>query len=423
MVSSTGCNLMQRYLLLIALLFQINAVAQQKSRGLEFYLSEGQKNSPLLNDFRNQMEAAQADSLIARAANKPFIEARSQLQYFPVYGNFGYDEAITNGGTYTAVMGVSQNILNKRTMDNRYRAGNLKKQYAGASSRLTSAELNRLITNEYITVYTLFRDLEFNKSFLALSEEENYLIKDFVSGGITRQTDYMALLLETQSQEILAGELEGQFRKEMATLYRMCGLVDTTYYVPEEPAIIMTGIADISSSPVLLQYNIDSLRIENEKVAVDIKYHPRISWFADAGFLTSNPWNFSNHFGYSAGLSLNVPVYDGKQKNIEKRKLVLDENSRKFYADNYKKQYGQKVVELGNEMKSLNETSARLEKQLKLSDQLVKALKIQLETGNVIMTDYINAIRNFRNINRNILMINLEKLQIINEMNHLQTQQ
>jgi hypothetical protein len=34
---------------------------------------------------------------------------------------------------------------------------------------------------------------------------------------------------------------------------------------------------------------------------------------ADAGILTSNPWNFYNHFGYSAGISLNIPVYDGKQ--------------------------------------------------------------------------------------------------------------
>jgi hypothetical protein len=63
-----------------------------------------------------------------------------------------------------------------------------------------------------------------------------------------------------------------------------------------------------------------------------------------------------------------------------------------------------------------------MEEQLSTSDQLVKALKDQLEAGNIQMTEYINAIKNNKTVNRNINLINVQKLQVINEMNFLLTQ-
>jgi outer membrane protein TolC len=184
---------------------------------------------------------------------------------------------------------------------------------------------------------------------------------------------------------------------------------------------VIKGSADISKSPLYRQYKIDSMKIENERAAIDIRYRPRINWFADAGFLTSNPWNFYQHFGYTAGVSLNVPVYDGRQRTIEKQKLDLNENSRKMYEENYRKQYFQQVEQLDAEMKTLNETFTQLMKQQETSLQLVKSLKEQLETGIINMTDFVIAIKNYRNINRNIILVNLRKQQVINEMNFLMT--
>ena len=41
------------------------------------------------------------------------------------------------------------------------------------------------------------------------------LLKQFVKNGIAKQTDYLALLVETQSQEILIRQLETQYRKDL----------------------------------------------------------------------------------------------------------------------------------------------------------------------------------------------------------------
>jgi outer membrane protein TolC len=406
---------------LIVLFICLSLVAKNQSRNLDFYLREGLQNSPLLNDYRNQMHSAESDSLLIRAAKMPLIEAKSQLQYSPVYDNFGYDEVVTDGGNYTAVMGISQSIFNRKELDNKYRSVGLERQAIDNSSRLSAYELNKLITDQYLTTFSVYRDMLFNRTFLKLSRDENEIISHFVQDGICKQTDYLSLMLETQFQEIIVNQLDGQFKKEQMLLNKLCGLIDTNFFDLEEPLIEIKGIPDILKSPGFIQYKIDSMRIENEKSAIDIRYKPKVNWFADAGFLTSNPWNFYQHFGYSAGISLNFPVYDGRQKNIEKQKLDFTENSRRNYEENYRKQYFQQIQQLFEELKTLEKTSEQTEKQLATSDMLVKALKRQLESGIIQMTDYINAVKNFRTINRNLILVNIRKLQVINEMNYLLT--
>ena len=66
--------------------------------------------------------------------------------------------------------------------------------------------------------------------------------------------------------------------------------------------------------------------------------------------------------------------------------------------------------------------SVQISDQLKTSEQLVKALKEQLEAGIIQMTEYINAVKNFKTTSRNINLINIQKLQVINQMNFLLTQ-
>ncbi|MGC1390610.1 MAG: TolC family protein [Bacteroidales bacterium] len=400
----------------------LTLIAYSQVHNLEFYLNEGIRNSPLLNDYRNQVNSAVADSLIIRAAKKPLIEARSQLLYSPYYHNFGYDEVVTDGGNYTAVVGVTQNIFNKKELTNKYNMLDIQKKLVNNSSMISTNELNKLITELYLTAFSACNDLNFNKMFLELARKENEIVKQFVKNGVYKQTDYLALLVETQSQEIIVKQLESQYKKDLSSLNELCGINDPGLYELVEPELKIKGTPDISKSPALLHYEIDSIRIENEKATIDVRYKPKINWFADAGFLSSNPWNFYKHFGYSAGISLNIPIYDGKQRGIEKQKLEFDQNTRQTYENTYRKQYFQQIQQLSIEFKALIELAENTEAQLKTSDQLVNALKEQLEAGIIQMTEYISAVKNYKTINRNINLINVQKLQVINEMNFLLTQ-
>jgi hypothetical protein len=328
---------------------------------------------------------------------------------------------ITDGGNYQAVASVSQEIFNRRKVENHYQAIGLQNATTKLTKKLSVAELKKSITNLYLESYSVWRELEFNRSFLDLMKEENQIIRNFVNSGTYSQTDYLSMLVETEGQEVIVTQLRSLYSKEIMLLNEVCGIVDTSSVILLQPDITLNEENGPSDYIFLKQYVIDSLQIINGKEAIGLNYIPKISWFADAGILTSTPWNFYRHLGASAGISLSIPIYDGHQKHLEEQKLKIQEETRINYKKSSKKQYDQNYLRLKAELDGIVQTRNSLRKQLALSDQLVKSLKTQLESGIIKMTDYINAIKSFRNTNRNLNVIELEMLGIINEMNYLLT--
>jgi outer membrane protein TolC len=413
---------MSKKYLLLFILICLPVIVFTQTRNLSYYLEKGLQNSPLLKDYNNQVNSAMADSLLIRSSRLPQVEARSQLLYSPVYGKFGYDEVVTDGGLYTGVVGVTHNILNRRDINNRFQSVNIQRQSVVNSTKITIAELKRMISAQYVAAFADLNELTFNKSSLELIRRENEIISKFVSQGLYRQTDLLLLQIETQTQEILVEQLSSQYEKDLRQLNQLCGINDPDICDISFPELTLTGTADINKSPLFLQYKIDSLKIENEKAAVDIKYLLKINWFADAGFLSSTPWNFYTHFGYSAGVALGIPIYDGHQREQEKKKLSNAENTRSAYKNTFRTQYAQQIQQLSNELKALHSINSQLEKQLSSSQQLASALRGQLESGIILMTEYINAIKNLRSINKNLSDNRIRIQLIINELNYFVTQ-
>jgi len=388
-------------------------------RSLDYYLKEGLARSPLLKDYANQYNSVSFDSALVKAVKKPQVEARSVLQYIPVYGNFGYDEVVTDHGNYQGMVGVSQDIFRGREVRNRLEALGLQRKSLTNSTRITTNELTMLITSQYLVSLSAWNDLSFNKSFLQLLVSENEIVRQLAGKGIYRQTDWLSLEVETQTQEFLVRRLQSDFESTLRQLNVVCGLNDTTSYVLIMPEISVSGPPDIMKSPGYMQYGIDSLRIQNEKSAVDIRYRPKVSWFADAGFLSHDLTAFYTHFGYSAGLSLSIPVYDGNQRSIEKRKLDIEENTRSNYRDNFLVKYDQEIRQLNSEIRAEREIQSGLETQLVTSEKLLKALKVELEAGLIQMIDYLSAVKNYRIINKALSDSRIKILQLTNELNYL----
>jgi outer membrane protein TolC len=234
----------KRYLVILVITF-FSGVVYNQTRTLDFYLNEGIQNSPLLKDLNNQINSALIDSLLIRSSKMPQVEARSQAQYSPYYKNFGYDEVITDGGNYTGVVGVTQNILNKTEINNKYHSVTIRRQSANNSSKISVIELKRIITEQYLAAFADFNEMTYNKSFLEFARQECEIIRQFVNQGLCKQTDYLALLIETQTQEILLSYLTSHYIKDMRQLNQLCGLNDPGLYRLTLPDLLIDGIPDI----------------------------------------------------------------------------------------------------------------------------------------------------------------------------------
>jgi len=408
----------KRYLFLLSFFF-IELISLSQTRRLDYFINEGLQNSPLLNDLQNQINSTLIDSLIVRAQRKPQIEGQSQLLYSPYNDHFGYDEVITDGGNYQITGYVSQNIFNSKTTENKYKTIDNQRQGIILNKKITVADLKRLITGLYLESYSVYSELAFNSSFLELMKDQNQVVNQFVKAGIFSQSDYLSLLVETQGQEIIISQLRNLYKKNIRLLNEACGIVDTINIELMLPEIKPAETNNKSDYLFLKQFTIDSLQIINERTALGLRYKPSVNWFADAGILTSKPEYFYRHFGASAGFSLSISIFDGQQRKLEDQKLSIRENTRSFNNLSSRKQYDQQYLRLKGELQGIKEVRSKLATQLQISDQLVKSLKAQIETGIAKMTDYLNALRNYRSINHNLNMTNIEVLSIINEMNYI----
>ena len=405
--------------ILFLLIFSFTNVYNQS---IDYFIEHGLQNSPLLKDFQGQISAASIDSIMIKSAHRPQIDANAQILYSPAYKNFGYDEAITNGGNYSSVVSISQFFLNKKTISNKYENINLQKQSLDNTLKISSNDLKRLITNQYLQAFADFSNFNFSQLFLKLMYEQKDFLKQFVEHGLYKQTDYLSFLIETQNQEMLAKQIKSQYVKDIYLLNQLCGLNDTVSHELTLPAIKKNTQANIYKSPLFSHFYIDSLKIINDNKSIGLRYRPKFNWFADAGFLSSSPNSFYKYFGYSAGINFNIPIYDGHQRVQEYQKLKISENTRENYSVFFKNQFSQQMQQLNEDLKTTREMQAQLKIQLNSANELVNMEKALLNTGNVSITELINAMKNYININLSLNQLQIKELQIINEWNYLMQQ-
>ena len=80
------------------------------------------------------------------------------------------------------------------------------------------------------------------------------------------------------------------------------------------------------------------------------------------------------------------------------------------------------MQQLNEDLKTTREMQAQLKIQLNSANELVNMEKALLNTGNVSITELINAMKNYININLSLNQLQIKELQIINEWNYLMQQ-
>ncbi len=403
--------------LVLGFLFLQEVPAQTLS--LDYYLEQGLKNSPLLKDYTNQVQSGRNDSLLVLCGYKPQVGITSQVLAAPASDHFGYDEAITNGGNYSALIGVKQSLINKNVRSAQLQSIELIQQSLNVNRKITETDLKKNITFQYITSYADYSQLQFIRKVIEMLTEQKKLMKYLVESGIYQQTDLMNLAVTIKAQEISRKLMIMQFKNDLALLNLFCGIVDTTTVELSKPEIRLINRFDISSSPVMLQSRIDSLKNSNSRTLVDLSYRPKLDAFADAGFLAIKPLNIPNNFGTSFGLNFSLPIYDGKQRFQQYKKLDIAENSRIIYRDFYTRQYRQQYNQLTEQLHLADELISDIKNQLSQQEELIDLYKTEIEKGLVRITDFMVIINNYSATQNSLSIAEMNRLQLINQLNHL----
>jgi outer membrane protein TolC len=408
---------MIKYFLFLSLFFSVLKLSAQEKK-LDDYINAGLANSPLLKDYNNQKLLNTVDSMRLLAGYKPQINGVGSLLYAPTYKGWGYDEVITNGTNFSTLVTATQRLACKENITNQQEAITLLNESLSISGKISEQDLKRSVAAQYITAYGDAQQILFNKEMMNLLQEEEIILKKLTEKGVYRKTDYLSFLVVIKQQQLSITQINAQYRNDISALNYLCGIKDTSYVTLAAPVFEATLLPDAETSVFYQQFNIDSLKIKNNARQIEYEYKPKVNLYADGGYLSSFAEQAYKNFGVSAGITVTVPIYDGKQKKMQLNKLNIAEQTRENYRDYFKTQYQQQIAQLYQQLNSAQQIINEAESQLKYNEALMEANKKLLETGDAHMPDYILAIGNYLNTKNVITQNNISKLQILNQINY-----
>jgi glutaredoxin 2 len=140
--------------------------------------------------------------------------------------------------------------------------------------------------------------------------------------------------------------------------------------------------------------------------------------YADGGYTSSLQITPYKNFGFSAGISLIIPIYDGHQKQMKYSKINLQERTRQNNREFFINQYNQQIAILKQQLYSTSLLTHKINQQITYTNTLITANGQLLQTGDITMKDYILALNNYLNAKNLLTQNNISKLRIINQINY-----
>lgn len=399
-------------------LLSLAVLVSAQEKNIDYYISSGLQNSPLLKDYSNQQRSNLIDSLRILASYKPQVNAVSNNLYAPVIKGWGYDNAITNGINFGQLVTVTKEVPNKRLLQSRFDEINLLNISLDVTTKISEQDLKKTITAQYINAFGSWQQYKFNMDVYDLLSREDTILKKLTMASVYRQTDYLTFLVTFKQQKLSVSQAMIQYQSDFSILNYLCGLQDTSFSMLSDPGLEVTPIPELERTVYYQKFAVDSMLLTNNSAQVDLSYKPKINLYADGGYLSSFAYESYKNLGASVGINLSVPIYDGKQKKMQHDKIAIAEQTRQHYRDYFKAQYNQQVAQLLQQLRSTDQLIADAKDQLKYSEGLMQANRKLMATGDAHIADYILALNNYLNTKSIITQNIVTKLQIINQINY-----
>jgi hypothetical protein len=400
------------------LIFFVPLFSIAQNKDLNYFISRSISNDPKFTEFRNQILANKIDSQLIVAGNKIQVSGSGNAYYAPIINGWGYDEAITNGQQLSALVALNKQIYNKRNLSLQFKSLQLQNDSLANSSAIYQQDLKKTIISQYILTYGDQLQLNFNNEVISLLTKEEGILKTLTEKNVYKQADYLSFLVTLQQQQLTRNQLMVQYKNNYATLNYLAGIIDTVTEPLAAPDLQVKVNLNATSSPFFLNYKIDSLRLQNERLLAKIQYRPKVNLFADAGYQSTFILTPYKNFGYNIGINLTVPIYDGHQKRLQFTKLDIEERTRQKQHEFFYNQYQQQIQELEQQLNDIESVAEPINKQITYLETLINVNGKLLETGDIRITDYILALNNYITAKNLVVQNQMARYQVIQQLNY-----
>jgi len=418
-----------KHLLLALLTFTMHFVNAQSSYDLDYFIEQAIQNNPALIDNENQIKMAQieqnrlskeisglkvyatADLLVA-----PYFNNRKLIDTNPESQAIGYDAAVTNGGLYAGLIHASKPLFTTSTYNAFAKAQKAVQTKQQANYSLTKAQLIRNITDQYIQVFKDQQLIAMNTQLHTVLKDQELIVIKLVSAGLLKQSDVVLIELEKKNQQIELVNLTNQKTQDLLDLFTLCGITDTTEIKVDAPALTVTEKKQ--SQFYLASFKADSLTVSANQEIFNTRYRPQVNVYGDAGINAVQLNQIQRKAGFSVGLSLTMPLYDGRQRSLNHQKVEIAQNTISQYesvkeleVDNNRSKYMQSI-------ELLTQNIEALKKQKQDYKILFEQFKTEIKIGQLSVIDYINSLKVYRNFQLKLINLKADLMMKKNALNY-----
>jgi len=401
---------------------------------LSYYISAAKQNSPLINDNQNQAKVSQLEAERLRAFyTKPQVGITANYMFSPIInldnnqskfeGNsagadkyLGYDFAAANGGQYQALLNVTQPLFNNQKLNTVTEQVNVASQINQNNINLTSHDIEKIVTDQYILCLQDSRQTDYAKAMLVILSEQKNIIQKLVEASIYKQSDLTLLNIEYDNFQLQYTTYSATYQRDVMDLRILCGVKDTQ--------TVKLNSLDLKLSPnseksfFNEKYRLDSLNLITAKNVFELKYRPQFNIVANTGLNAVYAPTIPNRFGFNTGFSFVYNIFDGKQKYINRNKTDVLIKSVSFYKDNFSNQNSLRKIKILNEIQSYSTRMSISEKQLKEYETLLNLYKKEIVIGQLSIINYVTVLKSMATLQRDNTILSSQKQLLINAYNY-----
>lgn len=405
------------FLMLFFCCFKINA---QSKNTLSYFLETAKTNSPVLNDFNNQVLSNRIDSLKLRATYGFIVTGEGTAGYSPNIKGWGYNSALTNGQSLFAGVRVAKEFISRNNLNTRLTGVNASIAQVLAQKNISLQTLNKQITDQYITTYASQQQYNVSKEIIHLLNQEDIVLKKLTQAAVFKQTDYLTFKVTLQQNELTLQQQKADWQNNYSLLKYLSGIVDDTFEPVEAPYFTeKLNSTSFDKSMYQKAFQADSLKLANDAKIIQYNYKPKITAFSDSGYQSSFITSPYKNFGLSVGVGVTIPIYDGHQKKMLLQQNQLSLQTRQKYLEQTQRQYQQMIFQIKSQIEQYNKIINTANEQTTYARTLVEANAKQLPTGDVRMVDFILSINNLLSLKGNIIQYNTTLFNLKNQLQYL----
>ena len=344
----------KRHLLLMLSFFVATSFAQ-KQWTLQDCIDYAMANNITLKKSQLQQQSAIEDLKGAKAALLPSVSASTNqsLGYQP-WKNAGIS-TVTNGVVNTKVSKTSYNgsynvngqwtVWNGNRNTNTVKLDQIAEQEAELSTKETANSIQERIAQLYTQILYLDENVKVNEQMLETAKKNEERGQEMVNVGKMSKADLAQLSAQRATDEYNIVETRSQLLNYKLQLKQLLEITDETEFDVAIPEITDTMV--LKEVPTLQgvyeQALLNRPEIERSKLAIkssDVNlsvakagWLPTVSMTGSFGTstnsLSSNGWGkqMKTNFDAMAGVSVSVPIYDGRSTKTSVNKAKIQQLS------------------------------------------------------------------------------------------------